>query len=83
MGKHKKGTGDWRSHVAPGQERRAGDRSNQPSGSSVPATEAAFDQWLREKLTILYGPVADEPIPDDLLKLLATFKQEKKDQKKD
>lgn len=37
------------------------------------ANDAAFDRWLQEKLDILYGPVVDEPIPDEWLKIIEKF----------
>ena len=46
---------------------------------SHPLTGPAFDRWLREKLEALYGSVVDEAIPDELLKILETFQQGKKD----
>ncbi|QNT68181.1 hypothetical protein [Defluviicoccus vanus] len=49
------------------------------AAASVPGstTDVAFEEWLRQKLTILYGPVVDEPIPEELLKLIAGFQKEK------
>ncbi len=32
--------------------------------------EAAFDLWLKRGLDKLYGDVANEPIPESLLKLI-------------
>lgn len=32
--------------------------------------DAAFDLWLERSLKAMYDQVADEPIPDDLLKLI-------------
>ncbi|MFZ1415730.1 MAG: NepR family anti-sigma factor [Defluviicoccus sp.] len=46
---------------------------------SHPPTGPAFDRWLHEKLEALYGSVVDEPIPDELLKILGSFQQGKKD----
>jgi hypothetical protein len=39
--------------------------AKQPTGS-----DAFTDLWLRHHLTQLYGNVAKEPLPDDLLALL-------------
>ena len=33
-------------------------------------TEAAFDLWLQKGLHELYDKVANEPVPDELLKLI-------------
>ena len=33
-------------------------------------TEAAFDLWLQKGLHELYDQVANEPVPDELLKLI-------------
>jgi hypothetical protein len=33
-------------------------------------TEAAFDMWLQRGLHQLFDSVANEPIPDDLLRLI-------------
>lgn len=34
------------------------------------ASTDSFDLWLNKKLTVLYGPVVDEPIPEDLVELI-------------
>ena len=36
----------------------------------APVADARFDQWLGHHLKRLYDPVADEPIPADLIRLL-------------
>ena len=36
----------------------------------APAPDARFDQWLGHHLKRLYDPVANEPIPADLIRLL-------------
>ena len=62
------------------QERRPEDGQAAKTGAArASSTDAAFEGWLRQKLAILYGPVADEPIPEELLNLIAGLKQEKKD----
>lgn len=42
------------------------------------STDPAFDRWLRTKLETLYGSVVDEPIPDEMLKIIADFQKQKK-----
>ncbi len=41
-------------------------------GVGPPASSAdrAFDIWLQRGLTVLYGDIASEPVPEALLKLL-------------
>jgi len=36
----------------------------------APANNYVFDQWLKHHLGRLYDPVAQEPIPESLLRLL-------------
>jgi hypothetical protein len=33
-------------------------------------TEAAFDRWLQRELSRLYGPALEEPVPEELLRLV-------------
>ena len=35
-----------------------------------PKSDPVFDGWLNHHLSRLYGPVLDEPIPQDLLRRL-------------
>jgi hypothetical protein len=35
-----------------------------------PKSDSVFDGWLNHHLARLYGPVLDEPLPKDLLRLL-------------
>jgi hypothetical protein len=35
-----------------------------------PKSDPVFDGWLNHHLSRLYGPILDEPIPDNLLRLL-------------
>ena len=35
-----------------------------------PKSDPVFDGWLNHHLSRLYGPVLDEPIPDNLLHIL-------------
>lgn len=37
--------------------------------------DAAFDLWLERSLKALYDQVAEEPIPEDLLKLIEDDKK--------
>ena len=49
----------------PGQK-RAGDMN----ARGKPKSDPVFDGWLNHHLSRLYGPVLDEPIPKELLRLL-------------
>jgi hypothetical protein len=40
------------------------------SGRKGRKTEAAFDLWLQKGLHEIYDKVANEPIPDELLRLI-------------
>jgi hypothetical protein len=42
---------------------------------SAPNSTAAFDQWLNDKLNVLYSPVLGEPIPEDLVELIKAHRQ--------
>jgi hypothetical protein len=44
-------------------------KSAKPGGER--ATSAAFDTWLERKLHEMFDSVTVEPIPDDLLKVIA------------
>ncbi len=44
-------------------------KNGKPSGER--ATSAAFDTWLERKLHEMFDSVTAEPIPDDLLKVIA------------
>lgn len=46
--------------------------------ADCPEIPEAFDRWLNEKLVLLYNPVLDEPIPEDLLKLIETHRRSSK-----
>jgi hypothetical protein len=35
-----------------------------------PKSDPVFDGWLNHHLSQLYGPILDEPIPNELLRLL-------------
>ena len=35
-----------------------------------PKSDPVFDGWLNHHLSRLYGPIVDEPIPTELLRLL-------------
>ena len=39
-------------------------------GDDVPEMSPLFDAWLQSRLQRLYDETLDEPVPDDLLKLL-------------
>jgi len=40
-----------------------------------PESSGPFDRWLNEKLVVLYNSVLDEPIPEDLLKLINSHRR--------
>jgi hypothetical protein len=46
------------------------DKSEKRQKSKSPAHGDRFDIWLDGKLKTAYGSVLDEPIPDDIMKLL-------------
>ncbi len=39
-------------------------------GKAAPSADPVFDQWLTHHLGRLYGPVVQEALPEDLLRLL-------------
>jgi hypothetical protein len=45
------------------------------------ATSAAFDTWLERKLHEMFDSVTAEPIPDDLLKVIAELDKQTTDKK--
>lgn len=47
-----------------GTDQRGGVLAAKPEG------DVAFDRWLEDKLRNSYSSVLEEPIPDDLLRLL-------------
>ena len=66
-------------HRHPGRcSGKEGENSPFPNGPAANDADPAFEQWLQEKLQILYGPVVDEPIPDDWLKLIQEIGKENK-----
>ena len=46
------------------------------------ATSAAFDKWLERKLHDMFDSVTNEPIPDDLLKVIAELDKTDQSEKK-
>ena len=54
--------------------RTAGEKRKEgPCQQSEPANDAVeepFDRWLKGKLQLLYGPVVNEPIPDEWLRII-------------
>lgn len=68
-------TGHRRFGSCPGKE---GESSPYRQGAAANDADPAFDQWLQEKLQVLYGPVVDEPIPEDWLKIIQELGSEKK-----
>lgn len=53
-----------------GCEGRADTKSAGVTARGKPKSDPMFDGWLIHHLSRLYDPVIQEPIPDDLLKLL-------------
>jgi len=46
-------------------------RSGQPeSGDRHSGVDQAFDRWLTQGLHVLFDPVVDEALPEDLLRLI-------------
>ncbi len=49
-------------------------KARKPTGESEPKragkSDAAFDLWLKRGLHKIYDDVANEPIPEELLKLI-------------
>jgi hypothetical protein len=54
-------------------KRRGDDSRDRPENgqSDVPPGEPAFDNWLEKRLRTAYASVLDEPIPEDLIRLLS------------
>ena len=51
-------------------EKLAGSNGPSPNRAAGDGGSDAFDHWLEDKLRNAYSSVLEEPIPDDLLKLL-------------
>jgi hypothetical protein len=43
------------------------------------SSQGAIDRWLNEKLQMLYGPVLSEPIPEQLVQLIAEHRRDEED----
>jgi hypothetical protein len=41
-----------------------------PASRHLPRESEAFDRWLQKQLHELYGSIADEPLPADLVALI-------------
>ncbi|WP_144183651.1 hypothetical protein [Elioraea rosea] len=41
-----------------------------PGGPKKMAADSAFDSWLRGKLHAIFDGVAQEPLPDELIRLI-------------
>jgi hypothetical protein len=52
------------------REGSAGESPTNADTHGKPKGDLAFDNWLTHHLSQLYGPVANEPLPADLLRLL-------------
>lgn len=51
-----------------GEERQEG--PCQQGKAANDTVEEPFDRWLKDKLQVLYGPVMNEPIPDEWLRII-------------
>jgi hypothetical protein len=54
----------------PGRKNTRGQK-NAGGGSAGGGDGGGFDSWLETKLRTAYSSVLDEPIPDDLIQLIA------------
>jgi hypothetical protein len=45
------------------------------AGPEADLSRSAFDRWLNEKLRIIYGPVLQEPIPEQLAELIEAHRR--------
>ena len=45
-------------------------QSADPAPRRLPREAEAFDRWLQKQLHELYGSIADEPLPADLVALI-------------
>ena len=54
----------------PGAQTIDGVVDKNPAAAGGVKDESAFDRWLEDKLRNAYSSVLDEPIPDDLLRIL-------------
>jgi hypothetical protein len=43
------------------------------------SSQGAIDRWLNEKLQMLYGPVLSEPIPEQLVQLIAEHRRDEEE----
>lgn len=50
-------------------------RTNSETTERFDATDG-FDEWLNRNLCHLYGPVLHEPIPEDLIDLIKTHRED-------
>ena len=53
------------------KQQKGGSRLVKASRTGERGTSAAFDTWLERKLHEMFDSVTAEPIPDDLLKVIA------------
>lgn len=61
----------------PRSRRHAGKDSEQvpcPQNKAANDTyEQPFEHWLNEKLQLLYGPVVNEPLPEEWVRIIEKF----------
>jgi hypothetical protein len=58
-----------------GEKTRRREAGSRPADPARPAPDRLkrppqFDNWLSQQLRSLYDPVLEEPLPDDLMKML-------------
>lgn len=67
--------------IPPDPESDASPASHRRKGTASPRSrspESAFDMWLQRELQKMFSDVAQEPIPDDLLRLIDQDKLKRK-----
>jgi hypothetical protein len=54
----------------PGRKASRNPRTPKPATKKPTENDALFDTWLENKLKTAYSSVLEEPIPEDLIRLL-------------
>ncbi len=54
----------------PGRKAARNARVGKPAAEDSAGNDALFDTWLENKLKTAYSSVLEEPIPEDLIRLL-------------
>ncbi len=54
-------------------EKKLNPRQKDPRAGRTASSggDAVFDDWLEDKLKVAYSSVLEEPIPDDLIRLIS------------